>query len=110
MGWKPLVVLGLVLAAVFAVGASSRTQHNRILVTKNGSGSGTVTSDAPGDNATAINCGTVCSGLFKAVTVMLTAVPDNGSTFDGWSGACTGTGLCSIYVSTTPENGFTYGV
>jgi hypothetical protein len=38
MRLKLLVMLGLVLAAVFAVGAASRTQHNRITVSKNGSG------------------------------------------------------------------------
>ena len=111
MRCKPLVILGFVLAATFAGDAASRTQHNRILVTKNGSGSGTVTSDAPGDNATPLNCGSVCSGLFKAVTVTLTATPDGGSTFDGWAGACSGTATtCSIYVSATPESGFTYGL
>ena len=51
-------------------------------VGKAGDGSGTVTSD-PGK----IDCGTV---------VTLTATPGSGSTFEGWSGACTGTGTCLV--------------
>jgi phospholipase C len=56
------------------------------------SGSGTVTSNPPG-----INCGSVCSALFNSGTsVTLTATPAAGSTFAGWSGACSGTGTCTL--------------
>lgn len=47
-----------------------------------------------------INCGTggsACSRKFEQNTnVELFATPANGSRFDGWSGACTGTGQCLV--------------
>ena len=61
-------------------------------VTKAGTGSGTVLSSPAG-----INCGTTCSANFSSgQTVTLAAIPAPGSTFAGWSGACTGTGLCRV--------------
>ncbi|HYD40222.1 MAG TPA: glycoside hydrolase family 11 protein [Anaeromyxobacter sp.] len=61
-------------------------------VTKSGTGSGTVTSNTGG-----INCGSTCSANISSGTaVTLTATPSSGSTFGGWSGACTGTGSCIV--------------
>jgi hypothetical protein len=61
-------------------------------VAKSGSGDGRVTSSPPG-----INCGTDCNEPFDAgTTVTLTATPDATSTFTGWSGACGGTGSCTV--------------
>ena len=55
-----------------------------------GHGRGTVTSSPAG-----INCGTTCSANYASGTsVTLTAAAASGSTFAGWSGACTGTGTC----------------
>jgi endo-1,4-beta-xylanase len=63
-----------------------------LTVTKSGSGSGTVTSSAGG-----INCGATCSAsLASGTAVTLTASAAAGSTFGGWSGACTGTGTCIV--------------
>ncbi|MEI6206550.1 MAG: DUF1566 domain-containing protein [Desulfuromonadales bacterium] len=57
-----------------------------------GSGAGTITS-----NPTGISCGVTCSANYTIGTqVTLTAAPDNGSTFTGWSGACSGTGTCVV--------------
>jgi hypothetical protein len=64
-------------------------------VTKAGPGSGTVTSSPAG-----IDCGATCSASFTSgTTVVLTATPDAGSVFTGWSGDCTGTGTCTLTMS-----------
>jgi List-Bact-rpt repeat protein len=61
-------------------------------VTTAGTGNGTITS-----NPTGINCGTTCSANYNSGTsVALTATAATGSSFTGWSGACTGTGSCSV--------------
>jgi hypothetical protein len=67
--------------------------NNSLVVTKAGNGAGGVTSSPAG-----INCGADCSEAYTAGTVVaLTATPQVGSTFTGWSGAgCTGTGACSV--------------
>jgi hypothetical protein len=62
-----------------------------------GTGNGAVISDPPG-----LDCpNSACSASFAAgTTVTLTATPDSGgvppSTFIGWSGACSGTGTCTL--------------
>ena len=64
-----------------------------LTVTKSGTGAGTVTSNPSG-----INCGTDCNETYNNNTmVVLTAAPATGSTFDGWTGACTNTsGTCTV--------------
>jgi hypothetical protein len=63
-----------------------------LTVAKAGSGAGTVTSSPTG-----VNCGSTCSASYASGTsVTLTAAPASGSTFSGWSGACTGTGNCTV--------------
>src|SRR5687768_4251791 len=60
------------------------TAYN-VIVNKGGTGTGRVTSSAGG-----IDCGVDCAeGYSENSTVTLTATPDQGSTFAGWSGACT---------------------
>ncbi len=64
-------------------------------VNKTGTGTGTVTSSPAG-----INCGVDCGEPYASGTVVtLTATPDAGSTFTGWSGDCTGTGTCVVTMS-----------
>ena len=66
-----------------------------LTVTKNGTGTGTVTSSPAG-----INCGATCSqSVTPGTAVTLTATPAAGSTFAGWSGACSGTGTCTVTVN-----------
>ena len=63
-----------------------------LTVSKSGAGSGTVTSSPAG-----INCGADCSeNYIDGTSVTLTASASAGSTFTGWSGACSGTGTCAV--------------
>ncbi len=64
----------------------------QLIVTRGGTGSGTVTSSPSG-----INCGSACSANFPVnSSVTLTATPAAGSTFAGWGGSCTGVGGCTL--------------
>ena len=56
-----------------------------------GTGSGTVGSSPAGTS-----CGSGCLSFAAGTAVTLTATPNTGSTFAGWSGACSGTGNCSV--------------
>ena len=70
-------------------------QNQSLVVTRSGSGSGTVTSTPAG-----INCGTDCSEVYTAgATVTLSQAAASDSVFMGWSGACSGTGACSVTVN-----------
>ena len=63
-----------------------------VTVQKEGDGSGTVTSSPAG-----IDCGATCENQFQeGTTVSLNAAAAPGSAFAGWSGACSGTGPCSV--------------
>lgn len=76
------------------VNGSSTTQY-ALSVSKSGTGSGTVSSSPSG-----ISCGSSCSASFNAnASVTLTAAPTTGSAFTGWSGACSGTGTCTVTMS-----------
>jgi hypothetical protein len=67
-----------------------------VQVHKVGTGSGLVS-----DSTGVINCGPTCEGEFpQAQTLTLTADPDDGSTFAGWSAGCAGTvSTCSVPVN-----------
>ena len=63
-----------------------------------GWGAGTVSSVPPG-----IDCGTSCAHQYPVgISVTLTATPAAGSTFGGWSGACTGTATCTVTAGKEP--------
>jgi photosystem II stability/assembly factor-like uncharacterized protein len=63
-----------------------------LTVTRTGEGSGTVTSQPAG-----IDCGTDCGESYAfGSQVTLLATPNTGSSLAGWTGACTGTGTCSV--------------
>jgi hypothetical protein len=75
-----------------SVTATFTAQTFTLAVSKFGAGTGTVTSNPAG-----ISCGATCSAAFNGGTVVtLTALPAAGSLFAGWSGACTGIGVCVV--------------
>ena len=78
------------MVALTGTGAASLT------VTLAGGGTGSVASAPAG-----ITCGATCTADFTSGTsVVLTATTTNGSTFAGWSGACTNpTGTCTVVMS-----------
>ena len=90
----------MISAALFLAGCQGLVHSSApftLSVTLAGGGSGTVVS-----NPSAINCPPTCSATFQPGSqVALTATPDTGFTFTGWSGACTGTGSCNV----NPDNG-----
>lgn len=69
----------------------------QLVVQKQGTGSGTVTSSPAG-----INCGSDCDQNYaEGSMVTLVASPDQGSVFAGWSGGgCGDTGNCTVTMTT----------
>ena len=68
-----------------------------LAVARSGNGSGTVSSLPAG-----ISCGITCAqGFSQSGTILtLTAIPDVGSAFTGWSGGgCSGTGVCTTTIT-----------
>ena len=76
----------------FDVGCTSGKY--KLLVQKEGTGSGTVTSSSP----SGVSCGTTCGmELSHNSSITLVASPAAGSRFTGWSGSCSGTSsTCTI--------------
>jgi len=75
-------------------------------VTIVGTGNGSVTSVPAG-----IDCQGDCSAAFAHGTlVTLTAVPNAGSTFTGWSGACSGTGNCVVTIEAATQVTATFAI
>jgi hypothetical protein len=89
--------------AVKNITATFTIQQFPVNLTKAGTGQGTV-SFSPGT----LVCGPTCSsagGSYNYGTmVTLTAAAATGSTFTGWSGACTGTGSCGPMTITAAAN------
>jgi len=66
-----------------------------LTIIKSGTGAGNVVSNIAG-----INCGNDCTETYNSGTsITLTASPLSGSTFSGWTGVCTGTGICVININ-----------
>jgi len=71
------------------------SSSHTLTVSKSGTGQGTLTSNPSG-----IGCGSDCSENYQAgAQIVIAATPDSGSIFTGWSGACSGTGGCSITIN-----------
>jgi List-Bact-rpt repeat protein/putative Ig domain-containing protein len=78
--------------AAYSVTISPQAGGLTLTVTMAGTGGGSAASSPVG-----IACPTTCGATFKSGTVVtLYATPDAGSAFAGWSGACTGTGTCTL--------------
>ena len=75
----------------------------RVAITKTGNGTGMVTS-----NMTGINCGSACTTDFSATPVTLTAAPDTGMTFAGWTGDCSGMSACTLDLTAAKAVGATF--
>ena len=83
----------LTMDAAKPVTATFALQQFTLLVSKGGTGFGTVTTSP----AAGIDCGIDCAETYNfGASVTLTALPSPGSTFAGWSNACTGTGTCTV--------------
>ncbi|HWH20129.1 MAG TPA: carboxypeptidase regulatory-like domain-containing protein, partial [Solirubrobacterales bacterium] len=77
---------------------------DKVSVATGGDGSGAVTSSPAG-----IDCGMTCSNDFETrKTVTLSAEASPGSTFTGWTGACSGTGPCRIRLTAAAEVAATF--
>lgn len=90
-------VESLATGAPAATGSFTYTTPPKEILTvhKSGTGSGKVTSSPAG-----ISCGATCSvGFLQGTAVTLTAKAASGSTFSGWSGACTGKTACKVTVN-----------
>ena len=68
-------------------------QTYALTIHKPGNGFGTIVSSPAG-----ISCGITCQGIYDEGTVItLTATPETGSSFSGWSGGgCSGTQPCAV--------------
>ena len=97
---------------------TDRGSHEYVRLVRNGESSGTfgLALDATGSgsgtlssNTGRLDCartagarsGACAASLASGTSVTLTATPASGSTFVGWSGACTGTGPCVVTLNAT---------
>lgn len=90
--------VGMTGAKNVSASFSATSAMRQITVTK--TGNGTINSSPAG-----ISCGVACSTAMASFpstsSVSFTATPDNGHVLSGWSGACAGTGSCSVAAGTT---------
>ena len=88
-----------ILLVGFGLGLAGCLPNTELIVTKSGTGSGSVKSTPIG-----IDCGDQCTMHMDAEGVVkLTATPEMGHSFRGWSGDCSGTGTCTIDSSFSAE-------
>lgn len=89
-------VCDVIMSSARSVSATFEVRQAALRVNTAGVGLGTVSSSPGGISCTSGGNGP-CSAVFALGSqVSLTASPATGSTFDGWSGACTGTGGCTV--------------
>lgn len=96
-GLISVVDVQIVINAVLGLGCSPVTAANPTLtITTSGTGAGTVGTSLPGTS-----CGSGCLSFAAGTAVTLTVTPSTGSTFAGWSGACSGTGGCIVTLNSS---------
>lgn len=87
--------VSLVFSGCGGLGGNSGSSNGSFQLSVEVAGGGTVSSSPAG-----INCGQLCSASFASGTeVTLAASPAANSFFAGWSGACSGVGVCKITLS-----------
>jgi hypothetical protein len=91
--------------AAKTVTATFNKAGSTLSISKSGTGSGPVTSTPAG-----ITCGSTCNANFaQGTSVTLTATPNTGSLFTGWSGACSGTANnCNVTIDAAKAVTATY--
>lgn len=88
------------LAACGGGGGGDDTQGEIVVLSIGG---GRIIASPPG-GPRALDCGPVCRASFDfGSTVTLEAMPEDGASFLGWEGACTGTGACVVSVEDYAE-------
>jgi hypothetical protein len=109
-GWSGGGCTGTGTCAVLMDAGKTVTANFELLrtlsVSRDGAGTGTVTSNVGG-----INCGTTCSASYaNGASVTLTASAGVNSTFTGWSGGgCSGTGTCIVLMNAAQSVTTTFG-
>jgi hypothetical protein len=100
------VLHSVVFLVAFLGGCSSSTTtvepNQPLAVALGGAGSGTVTSTPAGISCTSTNgqqAGSCSASFDPGAAVTLTATAAGGSGFNGWSGACNGSGTCALTMS-----------
>jgi YD repeat-containing protein len=92
------------LYVVFSDTTNNTIPTGALSVTKTGSGTGSVVPSS-GTISWSSNSG---SASYQGGTVLsLVAVPDSGSTFSGWLGACIGTGNCLVTIDADADYAIT---
>ena len=89
-------VVGTGRIGAYNYGSVFSSANYNLAISKSGMGTGYVSGSPAG-----INCGSSCSYAYSSgSTVTLTATPDSGHSFSGWSGgSCSGTGTCVVTMS-----------
>ncbi len=85
----------MVDAAKSVTATFNQNVYYTLNVGKAGTGKGAVGSNPGGINCDA-NCAGIAGWFLSGTQVTLAATADSGSTFAGWSGACSGTGTCTV--------------